>query len=209
MDKEEFQVAKRILKSLDSMIHDCDQTMGTQETGISSASRTLEYQQTIWDETVDEYGTDYAEQYVAKPGCSEHHTGLAVDMGIFYDDGSYGSFSESENAEWMAANCYKYGFIRRYAEDKVEVTGISNEAWHFRYVGIPHAAYMHQNNLCLEEYLSYLKENTSEEQPLTIEYDGGSVLVYYTISDTITRPGSRYELSGDNCGGCVITIYPK
>lgn len=207
VDKEEFMVAKRIIKSLDSMIHDCDQTMGTNETGVSSAYRSEEYQMQVWEETADEYGDDYAASYVARPGFSEHHTGLAVDLGIFYDDGEYGQFSGSANAEWMAENCWKYGFVRRYAEDKIEVTGISNEAWHFRYVGLPHAAYMSENNLCLEEYLDYLKENTDPEHPLLISFGDGNASVYYTASSSVPRPSHRFDVSGDNRGGWIITIY--
>ncbi len=204
--KEEFMLSKKALKALDAMIHDCDQTMGTNETGVSSAWRSLEYQQQVWDETADEYGSDYAASYVARPGYSEHHTGLSVDLGIFYDDGSEGQFSGSGNASWMAENCYKYGFIRRYAEDKVEITGIENEAWHFRYVGVPHATYMHENNLCLEEYLDYLREHTSEEEPLEITYGYDACSVYYTSADRIKRPEHRCEVSGDNRGGCIITV---
>lgn len=206
VDKEEFMLAKRIMKSLDAMIHDCDQTMGTNETGISSAWRSYEYQENLWDEINDEYGSDYASKYAARPGYSEHHTGLALDLGIFYDDGSYGQFSDSRNAEWMAKNCCKYGFIRRYAEDKTEITGIANEDWHFRYVGIPHATYMYENNLCLEEYLDYLRENTSEDNPLTIEYGYDSCAVYYCAESEIRKPAHRYEVSGDNRGGYIITV---
>ena len=206
VDREEFMIAKHVLKNLDAMIHDCDQMMGSQSTGISSAWRSYEYQQNLWDETVEDYGEDYAESYVARPGYSEHHTGLAVDLGIFYDDGSYGQFTDSRNAEWMAANCFKYGFIRRYAEDKIDITGISNEAWHFRYVGIPHAAYMYQNNLCLEEYLDYLREHTSMSQPLEIEYGYDTWSVFYSSDSQIVKPDHRYEVSGDNMGGYIITV---
>lgn len=207
VDREEFMLAKRIMKSLDNMIHDCDQTFGSDETGVYSAYRSREYQQTIWDETLEEYGSEYTEHYVARPGYSEHHTGLALDLGIFYDDGSYGQFSGSEYASWMAANSWKYGFVRRYAEDKTGITGISNEAWHFRYVGIPHAAYMYEHNLCLEEYLDFLRDNTSVDRPLRILYSGESCSVYYTEEEVIPKPQHRYEISGDNRGGYIITVY--
>ena len=206
VDKEEFCLAESILPSLDSMIEDCDNAMGTRETGISSAYRTKEYQQQVWDDAAEEYGESYAEKYVAEPGYSEHHTGLAADLGIFYDDGSYGTFTGSENAIWMAENCWKYGFVRRYAEDKTEITGISNEAWHFRYVGVPHAYYMTQNNLCLEEYLDYLERNASEEAPLTIEANDKSYRVFYTKENVIPKPEEKFEVSGDNDHGWIITL---
>lgn len=204
--KEEFQVAGRVLSSLDAMIAACDQAMGTSYTGISSAYRTKEYQQQVWDDAVKTYGESYAEKYVAVPGFSEHHTGLAVDLGIFYDDGSEGSFSESDNAVWMKDNSWHYGFIRRYAEDKQAITKISNEAWHFRYVGVPHAAYMYANNLCLEEYLDYLKNNTSQDAPLSVTCDTGTFSIFYTADKTIRKPEGVYELSGDNSSGYIVTI---
>ena len=205
--KEEMMAAKHIMKALDSMIHDCDESMGERMTGIESAYRSSEYQQQVYDEMKDEYGSEYAEKYVAHPGNSEHHTGLALDLGIFYDDGSEGSFSGSDNADWMAKNSWKYGFIRRYAENKIDITGISNEAWHFRYTGVPHAFYMHHNDLCLEEYINYLRNSTSADAPLEIDYGTGSASVYYTLDNTLQRPGTRYDVSGDNCGGYIITVY--
>ena len=206
VEKPEYEISADVLPMLDAMIAACDAAMGTTETGITSAHRSLEYQQNVWDETAMNYGEDYAAQYVAVPGYSEHHTGKACDIGIFYADGSQGSFSESRNAVWMRENCGRFGFIRRYAEDKTEITGISNEAWHFRYVGFPHAAYMMENNLCLEEYLEYLRNNTSEASPLVIKGNTGSFKVYYTTERTIAKPSGSYTVSGDNMEGFIITV---
>ena len=206
VEKPEYEISADVLPMLDAMIAACDAAMGTTETGITSAHRSMEYQQNVWDETAMNYGEDYAAQYVAVPGYSEHHTGKACDIGIFYADGSQGSFSESRNAVWMRENCGRFGFIRRYAEDKTEITGISNEAWHFRYVGFPHAAYMMENNLCLEEYLEYLRNNTSEASPLVIKGNTGSFKVYYTTERTIAKPSGSYTVSGDNMEGFIITV---
>ena len=206
VEKPDYQISADILPQLDAMIAACDAAMGSSETGITSAHRSIEYQQNLWDETVANYGEDYARQYVAVPGYSEHHTGKACDIGIFYADGSQGSFSESRNAVWMRENCGRFGFIRRYAEDKTQITGISNEAWHFRYVGFPHAAYMTENNLCLEEYLDYLKNNTSESSPLVIRGNTGAYKVFYTTERTITKPSGSYTVSGDNMDGFIITV---
>ncbi|MBP3880222.1 MAG: M15 family metallopeptidase [Lachnospiraceae bacterium] len=205
VEKPEYQLSADVLPWLDAMISACDAAMGTSETGITSAYRTVDYQQNLWNETVTNYGEDYARKYVAVPGCSEHHTGKTCDIGIFYADGSQGSFSESRNAVWMRENCGQFGFIRRYAEDKTEITGISNEAWHFRYVGFPHAGYMMGQNLCLEEYLDYLRNNTSAASPLTVTDHTGSYKVYYTAERTITKPSGSYAISGDNMGGFIIT----
>lgn len=204
--KEDFEVAGRIMPFLDQLVDACDSAVGSKMTGVASAYRSMEYQQSVWDEMAELYGEEYARSYVAIPGYSEHHTGLSVDMSIFYEDGSEGTFSESENAVWMNENSYHYGFIRRYAEDKVEVTGISNEAWHFRYVGIPHATYMATQNLCLEEYIDYLRANARADKPLSITCDSGTYEVFFTTETTIEEPEGEYTVSGNNVDGYIITV---
>ena len=206
VEKPDYRLSADVLPHLDAMIEACDTAMGSRETGITSAYRTIEYQQNLWDETVANYGEEYTRKYVGVPGYSEHHTGKTCDIGIFYADGSQGSFSESQNAVWMRENCGQFGFIRRYAEDKTAITGISNEAWHFRYVGFPHAAYMVEQNLCLEEYLDYLRNNTSEAAPLSVTDSTGSYKIYYTAERTITKPSGAYKVSGDNMNGFIITV---
>ncbi len=90
------------------------------------------------------------EKWVAEPGTSEHETGLAVDINPDREK------SGDEVYEWLNKNAHKYGFIKRYPEDKTEITGISNEPWHYRYVGEKAAKEMKKKNLCLEEYIEYI-----------------------------------------------------
>ncbi|MDD4774177.1 MAG: M15 family metallopeptidase [Eubacteriales bacterium] len=91
---------------------------------------------------------------VAVPGTSEHQSGLAVDIhNLPYADIS---FAETESAKWLDSNCYKFGFILRYPENKTEITRISFEPWHFRFVGRYHASRMYELGFCLEEYLEYM-----------------------------------------------------
>ena len=106
----------------------------------------------------------------------------------------------------MDEHSSEYGFIRRYAEDKVSITGISNEKWHFRYVGLPHAVYMKQNNLCLEEYLEYLRTQTGAGNPLTVSTSEGTYSVWYTTETSIQKPSGDYRVSGDNIAGYIITV---
>ena len=98
---------------------------------------------------------------VQYPGASEHQSGLAIDVinkaGIgknFTND----AFAPSKEGKWLAENCWDYGFVIRYPEDKVDVTGIKYESWHLRYVGVQVAQYMRDNNLCLEEFTEEWKE---------------------------------------------------
>ena len=92
--------------------------------------------------------------YVAKPGASDHQTGLGIDViSKAWIGKSFNSdFAKTAEAQWMAENCANYGFIIRYPEDKVDITGIAYEPWHLRYVGIAAALYMTQEGLTLEEF---------------------------------------------------------
>ena len=115
----------------------------------------------------------------------------------------------------MDANCQEYGFVRRYQEDKTEITGINNESWHFRYVGVPHATYMNANNLCLEEYIAYLRANTSKEVPLSVACSTGTYQIYATKETNMAKPEQEYTISGSNfkisCfyySRCAHTVRP-
>ena len=132
---------------------------------ISSSYRTSAEQQSELDQKTREFinqgcspedALKKAKTWAALPGTSEHQAGLAVD--ITSVDASVQSPDIVWN--WLKSNAHKYGFIRRYPPDKVSITGISNEPWHFRYVGRSAAEEIYKHGLCLEEYLELLhKEN--------------------------------------------------
>lgn len=90
--------------------------------------------------------------WVAKVGYSEHQTCLAVDINA---DGVNSTGEQVYN--WLANNAWKYGFILRYPENKVDITKTDYEPWHYRYVGVEAAAKIQEKGLCLEEYISMLK----------------------------------------------------
>lgn len=125
---------------------------------LDSAYRSVEKQQKVWDEFLEEKGEEYTKSHVAVPGYSEHHTGLAIDLYLVIDGKDV-----YENDEMMKhqdlwdkvhAKLADYGFILHYAEDKVDITGYDYEPWHIRYVGSPEVAHeMADANLTLEEYL--------------------------------------------------------
>ena len=91
---------------------------------------------------------------VAEPGCSEHHLGLAFDINV---KGAK-TFSSTKQYKWLKENCWDYGFIMRYTKEKEKITGFIAEAWHIRYVGVNHAKYMQEHDLCLEEYIEGIEE---------------------------------------------------
>ena len=117
----------------------------------SSAYRSYKSQLRILKEETDKKGVDYADKYVAKPGQSEHQSGLAVDV-----TNRVRCFDKtSKEAQWLANNAYKFGFILRYPDGKEDITGYNYEPWHIRYVGKDTAKEIYMKNITLEEYLSY------------------------------------------------------
>ncbi len=124
---------------------------------VASGYRTVEKQQEIMDEKIaafkakgypTEQAQKEAETWVAIPGTSEHQLGIAVDIN---GDGIHSTGNEIY--EWLDENGHHFGFIRRYPPDKTQVTGVSNEPWHYRYVGVKAATEIHNQGICLEEYL--------------------------------------------------------
>ncbi|MEK5036851.1 M15 family metallopeptidase [Sporosarcina sp. FSL K6-3457] len=120
-----------------------------------STYRAFDYQTTLYERYVARDGKEAADTYSARPGYSEHQTGLAFDIGEvnFEKHWASSSFGETEAGKWVAANAHRFGFIMRYPEGKETVTGYMHESWHFRYVGIEIATDIFQRNITLEEYL--------------------------------------------------------
>lgn len=133
---------------------------------IISAYRDRETQQGIIDRNIQELmDTGLSEEEaraktyetVQMVGCSEHETGLALDLSDEEHFMLTEDLEENPTVKWFTENCYHYGFILRYPKDKVDVTGISYEPWHFRYVGEEAAIFMHEHNLTLEEFHQLLR----------------------------------------------------
>ncbi|MGN7386458.1 M15 family metallopeptidase [Sporosarcina sp. SAFN-015] len=120
-----------------------------------STYRSFEYQTSLYDRYVSKDGVEKADRYSARPGYSEHQTGLAFDIGEVNYEKYWASnkFAETEAGKWVAANAYRYGFILRYPEGKEHITGYMHESWHFRYVGKSLAEEIFKRNITLEEYL--------------------------------------------------------
>ena len=120
-----------------------------------STYRPYDYQVTLYDRYVARDGQKAADRYSARPGYSEHQTGLAFDIGEVNREKHWASnsFGDTEAAKWLAANAYQYGFILRYPEGKEEITGYMHESWHYRYVGKDMSEKIFKQNITLEEYL--------------------------------------------------------
>ena len=179
---------------------------------IYGSYRTTDFQRELYEADLAETGNEKSTR-VAKPGFSEHESGYAFDFTTtpdydFNGEGDYG---------WFAENCWKYGYILRYPQDKEHKTEIQYEPWHFRYCGIPHAYYMSKNGLCMEEYIEMLEKEhpySGEHLEFTDE-NGQSYEVYFVPSDdgaeqktSVPVPaGLKYEISGNNYSGFIVTVY--
>ena len=174
MELEEVEFAhkvdKRIVEPLKKMLADA------RKEGLSpiicSSYRTNDKQKQLYNSKTMEYrregysleeAEEMASYWVAIPGTGEHETGLAVDIVSenyqMLDEGQ----EKTQEQKWLIDNSYKYGFVLRYPTNKKEITMINYEPWHYRYVGIENATYMKEHDMCLEEYIDYLKQFEEEE----------------------------------------------
>lgn len=164
-------IDSRVYPALQQMMDDC-RAAGLNPV-ICSSYRTHDKQEELFQKKVNTlrkqgYSQEEAEteaaRWVARPGTSEHETGLAVDI----VDKSYQLLDEKQEQtpvqQWLMAHCAEYGFILRYSVEKSDLTGIGYEPWHYRYVGVEAAKAITEQGLCLEEYWM------GQTEPLQQEY---------------------------------------
>ena len=124
---------------------------------VSSSYRSYSEQETVYNNYKKARGQKYADSIAARPGSSEHQTGLTLDI-FSKSNSNKNTFKDTEVAKWLKENSYRFGFILRYPEELVNVTGYNYESWHFRYVGKDIAKYIYENNISFEEYYAYFIE---------------------------------------------------
>jgi len=155
--KEEIYIDKKVKESFDKL--KLDSIRFGYEIDIVSGYRDYDYQEKIYNKLIDEKGFAYAITRIAKPGASEHQTGLALDFCVYREGKSYieHELEDFVETKWIHQNAHRYGFILRYPEGKEDITKYSYEPWHLRYVGSI-ASYIYNNNLTLEEYYNLREE---------------------------------------------------
>jgi len=131
----------------------------------ASGFRSYELQQSLYNRYCDRDGKAAADRYSARPGHSEHQSGLALDLNEISS-----SFANTAEGKWVEKNCHKYGFILRYPRDKEAQTGYMYEPWHIRYVGVSVAEKIYNSGLCLEEYFGITSVYAPEEET-TVLYE--------------------------------------
>ncbi len=197
-------------RALFAMLNAMKAETGHNQIIIGTGYRTYEEQQKI--------AAAYPDT-AALPGYSEHHTALGIDMRGWIDN-SYYNFDDNNPTmqaifAWLNANAHKFGYVRRFVPEKDQITGVTTDRWHYRYVGIPHAYYMNENNLCLEEYLATLEANCKYGTSHLIldDVEGKSYEIYYvpaangeTTDIPLPADSSKYTISGNNYSGYIVTI---
>ncbi|HOZ54377.1 MAG TPA: M15 family metallopeptidase, partial [Bacilli bacterium] len=124
---------------------------------VLSSYRSYYSQRSIYNNYVKQRGVERTDRSSARPGHSEHQAGFTLDFVV--SGHSLGEFINSKEYRWLNTNSYKYGFILRYPKDKEGITGYMYEPWHYRYVGLDVAKYIHENNITFDEYYAYFIEN--------------------------------------------------
>lgn len=148
----------------------------------------------------------------------EHMTGYAVDFNTYdAESGTFPLFKADGEYRWIGENCWKYGFVQRYKSTKSSITNVDEKTNHYRYVGYVNAEIMTKNNLCLEEYVDYVKKY-SVDKPLDFQSENGAEYMLYYISagneKSVKLPillnddGSEYKYgySGNNIDGYIVWI---
>lgn len=128
---------------------------------LNSGYRSFDYQQKLYKSFAENYGEEYADDYAARPGFSEHQTGLSYDVvspGVAGED-----FDKTKAFKWLNKNAHKYGFILRYPKDKEDYTGFKYESWHYRYVGEEYATKIKKSGLTYDEFYAYYIDYKNEK----------------------------------------------
>lgn len=198
----ETSLKSQAITALNNLMDEFYAQTGHGDTMIISAYRTKEYQ----DEISGSGTTDI------KGGYSDYHTGLSFNLGIFPEGENSYYYTPEGDYSWIAENCSKYGYITRYPNDKESQTGMEASTSQFRYVGIPHAIYMYENNMCLEEYIEFIKSYTYNTEHLKVAGPDKNYEIYYAAADPsadteIYVPSDKtYTISGNNIDGFIITV---
>jgi len=202
-----------IIPMLNQMMDDFNSAKNFHEVIVVSGFRDFDTQKSVYDSRVQSQGQEQAALFVSVPGYSEHHTGMAVDLSVYTDAGVGKALGDVEQCAWITENAYKYGFIIRYPADKVDITGIGYEPWHFRYVGVPHAYIIESQSLCLEEYIEMIREYSWEGKRYIITDNEGKEWEIYYVKANLTGEtqipvpiNSEYKISGNNIDGFIVTI---
>lgn len=203
MDRQAAKMLAKVLSALD----------GGDEITAVCGFRTENEQRRIYDASLKENGMHFTRRYVAFPGCSEHQTGLAVDLARNSQPVDFirPHFPYSGVCQRFRRKAANYGFVERYPKGRERITKIAHEPWHFRFVGYPHSRIMADAQFTLEEYTDYLRGFEFEKERLKFSYSGIRWEIGFIRPGSCTEikvpPHTAYQLSGNNVDGIVATLW--
>lgn len=218
-------LTRPVVEKFNILMDDFAAATGCADMMVVSGFRDYDFQNEIYVDRVQTDGAEEAAKYVALPGYSEHHTGLSMDLSVYLSNGRTVYVEDYEPCDWFEEHAPEYGFVLRYPSVKAATTHISYESWHYRYVGVPHAEIMYERDMCLEEYIDYLRSFRCGEKYLafrkgssfeseTLPTDADHVIYYvprYDGDSTVipVPDGAQYEISGNNVDGFIVTVNYK
>lgn len=163
-----------------------------------SAYRSYSYQNNLYQRYVKRDGQKAADTYSARPGYSEHQTGLAVDINTA---SRLAHFENTAQYRWLSENSWKYGFILRYPQGKQDITGFTFEPWHYRFVGLETAKAVYESGLTYDEYVASQPSDSLPATALTVQ--GREC----TLERGLVRLGGIYYLPADELAGALGFTY--
>ena len=179
-----------------------------------SGWRSLQEQKQIWADSLAGNGSEFTLKYVAVPGHSEHQTGLAIDLGLMQAEIDFirPDFPYEGICQTFREKAAAYGFVERYPAGRELVTQIGHEPWHFRYVGVPHAAIMTEKGLVLEEYIAFLRDYPYGNKPYMAQTPCGEIAVSFVkaegaVTELKIDDTHPYAISGNNVDGFILTEW--
>lgn len=190
-----------VITQLNAMMEAFYTSSGSDALRVIGGYRTLEAQ-------TDKYNSGKSK---FQGGFTDYHTARTFDLGIFPKGESSNYYKPEGTYAWINDNAANYGFVVRFPEGKETLTGEDSRAYTFRYVGVPHAVYMKQNNLCLEEYIELIKTHTNTN-PLRVTNGTAQYDVYYIAANVNNTTGVPvpstlpYTISGNNTDGFIVTV---
>ena len=184
-----------------------------------SAYRSPPEQRSFYAAALRKRGEEFTRKYVAPPGCSEHESGLAVDLALnvkridpfcpaFPSEGICGEFR---------IEAVKNGLVERYPAGEEGTIGIAHKPWHFRYVGWPHSGFMTENRLTFEAYIGLLESDTDPGRPIVTKDPKTGIVneVFFVPAEDGPRTrvalpdNAVYQFSGDNVSGFIVTLWRR